>query len=432
MKTVVLDDDPTGTQSASGVEVLLVSDADLLTAALERADSVYVQTNSRAIDEAAAVALVTRVRADALEASRRLGEPVQFVLRGDSTLRGHVFAESEAFLEGDAVLLFVPAFPAGGRTTVDGVHRVVVDGTPVPAAETEYAADPVFAFRSSRLTDYVAEKSGRAAVPVPLGVVRGPAADLAAVLRSAPAGAVVVPDVETDDDVRRIADAVRAATEAGTRVVVRCAAPLAAALAGVESDGLLTRPLVAEPTRVLLACGSHTAGATAQLAAVAEHWGSAAVIDTALALEHPEEAGHRAAAEALIQLEHRPLAVVTTARVRSTEHNTLRHGEQVMTALTTAVRDLLPSVDVVVAKGGITSADVARIGLGAASAVVLGQVAPGISVWRLTAADGRELLYVVVPGNVGGPHAIVDVLDALGLSAPAPAAAGSGVPAPIA
>jgi uncharacterized protein YgbK (DUF1537 family) len=79
------------------------------------------------------------------------------------------------------------------------------------------------------------------------------------------------------------------------------------------------------------------------------------------------------------------------------------------------VRDLLPSVDVVVAKGGITAADVARTGLGARSAVVLGQVAPGISAWRLTAADGRELLYVVVPGNVGGADALVDVLAALRL-----------------
>jgi uncharacterized protein YgbK (DUF1537 family) len=90
-----------------------------------------------------------------------------------------------------------------------------------------------------------------------------------------------------------------------------------------------------------------------------------------------------------------------------------------MTALTTAVRDLLPSVDVVVAKGGITSADVARVGLGAASAVVLGQVSPGISVWRLAASDGRERLYVVVPGNVGGADAITDVLDAMGLTGPA-------------
>jgi uncharacterized protein YgbK (DUF1537 family) len=102
-----------------------------------------------------------------------------------------------------------------------------------------------------------------------------------------------------------------------------------------------------------------------------------------------------------------------------------------MTALTTAVRDLLAQVDVVVAKGGITSADVARIGLGAASAVVLGQVAAGISVWRLTAVDGRELLYLVVPGNVGGADAIVDVLEAVGLHAPASVEVRSAPPASI-
>ena len=38
MKTVVLDDDPTGTQSATGVQVLLESDADRLEAALRDAD----------------------------------------------------------------------------------------------------------------------------------------------------------------------------------------------------------------------------------------------------------------------------------------------------------------------------------------------------------------------------------------------------------
>jgi uncharacterized protein YgbK (DUF1537 family) len=420
VKTVVLDDDPTGTQSATGVEVLLVADVDLLAAALQRADSVYVQTNSRAIDEATAVALVTRVREDALEAGRRLGEPVRFVLRGDSTLRGHVFAESAPFLGGDSVLLFVPAFPAGGRTTVDGVHLVRVDGVPVPAAQTEYAADPVFPFHSSRLTEYVAEKSGRPAVAVPLAVVRGPEHALAEALARAAAGAVIVPDAETDDDVHRIAHAVEAVTAAGRRIIVRCAAPLAATLAGVESTGLLPRPLVPEAPRTLLVCGSHTTGATAQLAAVAAQWGPPTIVGTAAAIDDPGDAGRRAAAAAARQLQHGRLAVVTSERIRSADHNTLRHGEQVMTALTTAVREVLPDVDVVVAKGGITSAEVARVGLGAMSAVVLGQVAPGISVWRLTAADGRELLYVVVPGNVGGPDAIVDVLNALGLSAPAP------------
>ena len=38
------------------------------------------------------------------------------MLRGDSTLRGHVFPETDAIGAERSVMLFVPAFPAGGRT----------------------------------------------------------------------------------------------------------------------------------------------------------------------------------------------------------------------------------------------------------------------------------------------------------------------------
>ncbi|GAA2236586.1 hypothetical protein N1031_10935 [Herbiconiux moechotypicola] len=421
MKTVILDDDPTGTQSASNVPVLLATSAELLTAALREHDSVYVLTNSRAITEPNAVELVARIRRESLEAGRALGEAVQFVLRGDSTLRGHVFAETEAFLDDDGVMIFVPAFPDGGRTTLGGVHYVTVAGVTYPADETEFADDPVFPFSTARLIDYVAEKSGRAGVGFALESLRadGGVAALAEVLSQAPAGAVVVPDAETNDDIRLIARAIVAARGSGRAVVVRSAAPLAAALAGVESVGLLPVPLLPEPVDTLLVCGSHTAGATAQLAEVESRWGGFSVIDTERALVSPAEEGVRAAEAARPQLAARSLAVVTTERARSAAHNTLGHGERVMDALTTSVRALLPSVGVVVSKGGITSADVARIGLGASSATVLGQVLPGVSVWRVTAIDGRELLYVVVPGNVGSASTLVQVLEALGLQAPA-------------
>src|SRR5215217_4413087 len=107
MKTVVLDDDPTGTQSATGVRVLLRWDADRLTAALREVDAVYLQTNSRAVDASAAVALCERIRGEIDTAVDRLGEPVQVVLRGDSTLRGHVFAETDVFAR-DEPILFSP------------------------------------------------------------------------------------------------------------------------------------------------------------------------------------------------------------------------------------------------------------------------------------------------------------------------------------
>lgn len=248
----MLDDDPTGTQSASGVTVLLVFDEDAIRAALTDADSVYLQTNSRAIDEASAIELVSGIRDAAEAAASALGHDVQFVLRGDSTLRGQVFAETDQFLEEDSVIVFSPAFPAGGRTTVDGVHPVRIGDEVFPAHETEYAEDPVFPFTTGVLTDCVAEKSGRTSVPVSLADVR--AGHVAAIAAGAATGAVVLPDAETDEDIRLIADGIQIARLAGRSVVVRSAAPLAAALADVQSDGLLPIPLVDAAVPTLVVC----------------------------------------------------------------------------------------------------------------------------------------------------------------------------------
>jgi uncharacterized protein YgbK (DUF1537 family) len=434
MKTIVLDDDPTGTQSATGATVLLDLAEETLAAdlgdVLSREDAVYVQTNSRALPEPEAVALARRVREAGLGFSREAGEPVRFVLRGDSTLRGHVFAETAVFLEDpsaseEAVMLFVPAFPDGGRTTRGGMHYVRVDGEDVPAHETEYADDPVFGFTTGRLEDYVREASGRPSTVVPLDEVRAGAVE-AALLDAAPGG-VVLPDAVTEEDIVQIARAVDAAADRGARIVVRSASPLAAHLAGVASDGLLPLPLTAPEGDVLLVCGSHTAGATAQLRALAPTFGSPTLVDTEAALDDPSAAGHDAARRtADVALARRAMPgspadtspaalLLSTQRERSSRHGTLDHGERIMAALTTAVADLLPHVGAVVAKGGITSAEVARTGIGARTAHVLGQILPGVSAWRLTAGDGRELLYVVVPGNVGGDDTLVRALSAIGM-----------------
>ena len=413
MKTIVLDDDPTGTQSASDVVVLLESSAALIAEALTDADSVYLLTNSRAIAEDDAVALMQQIRLDAAAAAQTLGEDIQFVLRGDSTLRGHVFTETLVFADEKSVILFVPAFPDGGRTTEGGVHYVRQGSERIAAHLTEFADDPVFPFSTAVMVNYVREKSGRHASLVALDAVRAGAVENA--LLTATPGSVVVPDAVTNDDVRLIARGVEAARARGANIVVRSASPLAAALAHVESDGLLAVPLVPSPVPTLLVCGSHTAGATAQLDLVAARFGAAVVIPTANAFENPAETGAAVAEAASQELASRGLTVVTTERSRSAEHNTLDHGRLVMEALTTTVRALLPDVEVVVSKGGITSADVARVGIGATRATVLGQVLPGVSVWKLTGIDGRDLLYVVVPGNVGEPDALVKVLAALGL-----------------
>lgn len=416
--TVVLDDDPTGTQMATDVTVLITWSEQAIVEVLRAERSVYVQTNSRAIDDAAALALAGDLRQAIRGAEETLSEPILVVLRGDSTLRGHVFTESDVFAGDEGRILFVPAFPQGGRTTIDSVHRVLIDDVDTPVGETEFARDPVFSFRSSNLVDWVAEKGARRAVPVSLDDLRDPSRPpgqaLADALASAAPGEVVVPDVETDADVRLIHSGLDLALGRGTPVVVRSAATLAALCAGRLSAGFLPRPVGEASAPALVVCGSHTRAATEQLDRLVAHLGvEPVVVRTDDALADPESAGRHAADAGRRSLGTAGVAIVTSERDRRPTDDTLQHGELVMRALMVAARALADDARVVVSKGGITSAEVAATALGADRAHVRGQIAAGISVWDLEGPTGPAT-QVVVPGNVGGAETLVDVMAALG------------------
>ena len=111
-------------------------------------------------------------------------------------------------------------------------------------------------------------------------------------------------------------------------------------------------------------------------------------------------------------------AVVFISRkvVRKTQENSeanLRFSLSVSEALVRIVRELDVMPGFIVAKGGITSSDVGVRGLSAKRALVLGQILPGIPVWKL----GEEskypgICYVIFPGNVGNEDALRFVVDA--------------------
>jgi uncharacterized protein YgbK (DUF1537 family) len=416
MKTIVLDDDPTGTQCASNVAVLLDWNTQSIVKALSKAESVYIQTNSRALSEVDAVALATRIKSEGDEASKLLNEPIEYVLRGDSTMRGHVFSETSVFLKPDSSILFLPAYPEVGRTTIDGVHYVLIEGVITPAHKTEFANDPVFSFTSGTIVAFVAEKSDRIGFPVPLDSVRQGADSLAQIFRDAPPGSVIVPDAQTDADIEIIAGAVKLLRNSAAPLLVRSAAPLAALLAGVRSTSLLRGPLMgSQPFSLLLVAGSHTSSATSQLADIQARWGEPVVVNTANALENPHAEAQLAINDIKAQISTTSFGFLTSQRNRRPEDNTLHHGEMVMRAVIATVQGVASLFDVIVAKGGITSAEVARAGIGAKEAWVLGQILPGISAWKLKNASGREYLYIVVPGNVGNHDTLIKTLEIVGM-----------------
>jgi uncharacterized protein YgbK (DUF1537 family) len=415
--TVVLDDDPTGTQEVTGVPVLLQRDRDELERLLAEHSAVFILTNTRAMPEDEAVALVAALLEDIREVEARLELTVLVVQRGDSTLRGHVFAEIDVTGR-DSVVVFCPAFPAGGRRTVDGVHQVLVAGEWRNAADTEFAKDPVFGYTARSQLDYVAEK-GRGRPGISVGVPQ-----FASALRSAAPGTVILPDVQSDAEIRELASTIEAAAQDGVSVVVRSAAPLAAYLAHSKSTGFLDADQVAGTAAagrsggVLVVVGSHTSATSEQLAELLGEGVPSHELSTELALADPVEAGRRLAEAALPDLRDGAVTVISSQRERRAEHSTLAHAESVMTALTTAVRALAASARAVVAKGGITSAEVARTGLGRRTAWVAGQLLPGVSLWVFSddpdRVDRDGLLYAVVPGNIGTAETLRDVVHTVG------------------
>lgn len=75
---------------------------------------------------------------------------------------------------------------------------------------------------------------------------------------------------------------------------------------------------------------------------------------------------------------------------------------------------LLPEIRprYLIAKGGITSSDLATKGLGIKRALVPGQILSGVPVWELgSETKFPRLQYVVFPGNVGGPEALVETVN---------------------
>ena len=68
----------------------------------------------------------------------------------------------------------------------------------------------------------------------------------------------------------------------------------------------------------------------------------------------------------------------------------------------------------VVAKGGITSSDIGTKALKVKRADVMGQIRPGIPVWR-TGEESRfpRTPYVIFPGNVGDVQTLKEVVQVL-------------------
>ncbi len=434
-RAIVLDDDPTGSQTVHSCLLLTRWDVATLREALrDDAPLFFVLTNTRGMDAARAASITHEVchnLQQALNALRQESTPIHpiFVSRSDSTLRGHYPVETDVMAEElgpfDAHFL-VPAFFEGGRVTRDSVHYLIVGGEPVPVHETEFARDSVFGYTHSYLPDYVEEKTkGRIKAGQVerflLSDVRGDSLERLMRLNH---NVCCVVDAEIQADLDNFAGQLRTAAGRGKRFLFRSAASLLTSLAGlppqpVPADAMAEYVRDGRPGAVIV--GSHVKKTTKQLEQLLK---MPDVVPVEVDVEQLSQDRHSVLVDILARVDHAHAAgktpVVFTSREEKTfadQQTRLAFGETVSALLMDVVRELPETIGFLISKGGITSNDVLSTGLALRASRVVGQILPGCSVVRCPEDHPRYpgLPVVIFPGNVGDDDALATVYGRLAM-----------------
>ncbi|MEH1872633.1 four-carbon acid sugar kinase family protein [Nostoc sp.] len=431
-KIIVLDDDPTGSQTVHSCLLLMHWDVDTLRIGLQDDSPIFfVLTNTRSLTPESAASVTKEVCHNLKIALNAEGiEDFLIVSRSDSTLRGHYPIETDAIAQElgpfDAHFL-VPAFFEGGRITRDSVHYLIIGGVTTPVHETEFARDSVFSYYHSYLPKYVEEKTqGRINAEVVeiflLDDIR--AGSLERLLKLSGNQCAVV-DGETQDDLNRFAVDILAAASQGKRFLFRSAASILTALAALPPQPIAAEKMAqyvreGKPGAVIV--GSHVKKTTEQLEALLRLEGTVGIeVNVARLLDDPNQSAAllteiQESTRAAHDAGKTPVVYTSRQELNFKDVKTrLEFGEKVSGLLMDIVRGLPSDIGFLISKGGITSNDVLSTGLALTSARLLGQVLAGCSMVLTPSNHSQfpDLPVVLFPGNVGDADALGTVYQRL-------------------
>jgi uncharacterized protein YgbK (DUF1537 family) len=314
-------------------------------------------------------------------------------------------------------------------------------GKLTPVAETEFAKDASFGFANSEMAKYVEEKSqGRFAadsvIVLDLNIIRaaGPDGDpqisakaIADAIDSATDSTPIVADIVSENDLRALSLGLEEAERRGKKLLYRVGPPFVRARIGQEIRTELSGEEAYAgntPSEAggLIVVGSHVGVTTRQLKALTEQHSAARIveIDVEKLLAAETETDNAATYldetvdEVVAALRSGDVIVHTSRLLIRTDDVTesLRIARTVSAAVVAVVNRTLKTFPprFVIAKGGITSSDVAAHGLEIRHAIVRGPMLPGIvSLWEPVDGPAKGIPYIVFAGNVGDDQSLAVV-----------------------
>jgi uncharacterized protein YgbK (DUF1537 family) len=427
-KIIVLDDDPTGSQTVHSCLLLMRWDVETLRLGLADDSPIFfVLTNTRALTPDTAASVVREVCHNLKIAIETEGiEDFLVVSRSDSTLRGHYPIETDVIAEelgGFDAHFLIPAFFEGGRITRDSIHYLIVDGVETPVHKTEFARDSVFGYHHSYLPDYVEEKTK--------GCIKASEVEsfLLADIRQGTLERLMnlkdnrcaVVDGETQADLDKFARDILAAAASGKRFLFRSAASILTSLAQLGKQPIVPEDMArykptAKPGAVIV--GSHVKKTTQQLEQLLKEPTTVGIEVDITQLRNAPSQRETLLARTLQRVKEVHQAdktpVVYTSRQElafATVQERLDFGVAVSSLLMDVVKGLPSDIGFLISKGGITSNDVLSKGLNLTAARLLGQILPGCSMVRTPAEHPLfpDLPVVLFPGNVGDAQGLATV-----------------------
>jgi uncharacterized protein YgbK (DUF1537 family) len=430
LKIVVLDDDPTGTQTVYNIPVITCFDEALITETLQLAErGFFILTNSRSLPEAKAITLNKEIAQRVTRAAGKTGCTVLFISRSDSTLRGHFPAELIALQQGSKQqydgYIVMPYFKEGGRFTLNNVHYIQQEQELIPAASTAFAKDPVFHYASSNLTEYIEEKTnGRVAASSVITLSTEQLNEglpcVEEQLNRLHNGGYAIANATCLYHAAVVASGIIRQLQQGRHFLIRSAASLVQVFFGIQSLHILPAiPSNDFSVGGLIVMGSFVPLSTRQLQHLLSNTGITPVeMDVEQLFENDADKyldALTAGMNVLLQ-KGRSVVVYTSRKLiqQAGQENNLAIGKTISAALVKMVQQLQGAPKFLVAKGGITSSDIATQALNIQRAMIAGQLLPGIPVWQC----GQEskfpgLPYIIFPGNVGSETSLTESYNKL-------------------
>lgn len=439
-KIIVLDDDPTGVQTVHDVSVFTEwTEAAVRQGFAENNRVFYILTNSRGLIAADTKNVHRQIGHTVSKVSKDTGIPFMLISRSDSTLRGHYPLETETLrmaMEQESFAvdgeILCPFFKEGGRYTFENEHYVRYGDILTPACDTEFAKDATFGFSTSNLPAYIEEKTegtckASDVTCISLTDIREmDFAKMEAQLEAVHDFGKVCVNAVCESDLVIFCVALYRVMKKGKRFLFRSAASLVKIMGGIENRPLLTREEMVKKDSTnggIVVVGSHTAKTTAQLKQLLQLENVVPIEFNSDLVEDGEDAFNEEIRRC-VKKETEIISAGSTA-VCFTRRKLLKHSEdtkevalQRSIRISDGVQRLVGDLEIepafIVAKGGITSSDIAIRALKVKKAVVMGQICPGVAVWK-TGEESRfaDIPYVIFPGNVGSETTLCEALQEL-------------------